>query len=91
MSACVFGFDNTGVGGWCVTHQRWLCNGGKTMTSYERKIMDAFEAVNKANGGKGASADEVTQEMQKRGTLSELDTVIDIADLMGEMSKRGYF
>lgn len=25
MSACEFGFDQTGVGGWCVTHRRWLC------------------------------------------------------------------
>ncbi len=61
------------------------------MTSYERKIMDAFEAISKANGGKGASAAEVTEYMTKNGTISELDTVIDIADCMQEMSKRGYF
>lgn len=60
------------------------------MTSYERKIMDAFEAVNKANGNKGASAAEVTEFMRNRGTLSELDTVIDIADCMKAMHERGY-
>jgi hypothetical protein len=61
------------------------------MTSYERKIMDAFEAISKANGGQGASAHEVTQYMTEHGTLSELDTVIDIADIMKTMSERGYF
>jgi hypothetical protein len=29
--------------------------------------------------------------MSKNGTISELDTVIDIADLMQQMSGRGYF
>ena len=24
---CKYGFDSTGVGGWCLTHQRWLCEG----------------------------------------------------------------
>lgn len=61
------------------------------MTSYERKIMDAFEAVSKANGGKGASAAEVTAHMQNSGTLSELDSTIDIADQMIAMRVRGYF
>lgn len=61
------------------------------MTNYERKIMDAFEAVSKANGGKGASADEVTKHMTNSGTISELDSVIDIADQMKAMKERGYF
>ncbi len=61
------------------------------MTDYERKIMDAFEAVSKANGGQGASATEVTEHMRNSGTISELDTVIDIADRMQAMSDRGYF
>jgi hypothetical protein len=61
------------------------------MTSYERKIMDAFEAISKANGGKGASAHEVTQYMSEHKTISELDTVIDIADCMQAMKDRGYF
>jgi hypothetical protein len=61
------------------------------MTSYERKIMDAFEAVSKTNGGKGASATEVTEYMREHGTISELDTVIDIADIMKGMANRGYF
>lgn len=61
------------------------------MTSYERKIMDAFEAVSKKNGGKGASAHEVTEHMTNSGTISELDTVIDIADQMRAMKERGYF
>lgn len=61
------------------------------MTSYERKIMDAFEAVSKKNGGKGASAAEVTEHMSNSGTISELDSVIDIADQMKAMQVRGYF
>jgi hypothetical protein len=61
------------------------------VTSYERKIMDAFEAVSKANGGKGANATEVTEHMRNSGTISELDTVIDIADQMKAMAERGYF
>lgn len=61
------------------------------MTSYERKIMDVWTAVNAKNAGKGASAAEVTAHMQSSGTLSELDSTIDIADLMKAMSNRGYF
>lgn len=61
------------------------------MTSYERKIMDAFEAVSKKNGGKGASAHEVAEHMANSGTISELDSVIDIADCMKAMHVRGYF
>lgn len=61
------------------------------MTSYERKIMDAFQAVSKKNNGKGASADEVTAHMTNSGTISELDSVIDIADQMKAMKERGYF
>jgi hypothetical protein len=53
--------------------------------------MDAFEAVSKRNGGKGASAAEVTEHMTNSGTISELDSVIDIADLMKAMQTRGYF
>jgi len=60
------------------------------MTTYERKILEAVESISKANGGKGASAFEVTEFMRNRGTLSELDTVIDIADCMGAMKQRGY-
>lgn len=30
--SCVFGFDNTGVGGWCTTHRRWLCPGDESET-----------------------------------------------------------
>lgn len=61
------------------------------MTSYERKIMNAWEAVTKANGGKGANAAEVTAHMHNSGTLSEVDTTIDIADQMRAMKERGYF
>ena len=61
------------------------------MTGYERKVMDAFEAVSKKNNGKGASAAEITEYMKNRGTLSELDSVIDIADVMKAMQVRGYF
>lgn len=61
------------------------------MTSYERKILNAWETINKSNGGKGASAAEVTEQMSKDNTISELDTVIDIADIMKTMADRGYF
>ncbi len=27
IGGCVYGFDSTGVGGWCVTHRRWCCPG----------------------------------------------------------------
>ncbi len=53
--------------------------------------MDAWEAVNKKNNGKGASATEVTEHMRNSGTISELDTVIDIADQLRAMQERGYF
>jgi len=52
------------------------------MNTYDDKVLEAFEAVCKRNKGKGASAAEVTEEMRARKTLSKLDTVIDIADIM---------
>jgi len=61
------------------------------MTAYERKIMDAYEAVSKKNNGKGASAAEVAEHMSNSGTISELDSVIDITDCMIAMRVRGYF
>lgn len=61
------------------------------MTDYEKKVLEAWRAINRDNGGKGASAAEVTAQMAKAGTLSALDTVIDIADIMETMSARGDF
>jgi hypothetical protein len=64
------------------------------VTDYETKIQIAFLKVyaeNKEKGIEGASAHEVTQEMVRAGTISSMDTVIDIADLMKEMAGRGYF
>jgi hypothetical protein len=37
----------------------------------------------------GASPAEVTNEMAKRGWLSPMDTVIDIADLMTDLRRQG--
>lgn len=53
--------------------------------TYDQKIRECFKAVCKRNKDKKASAAEVTEEMEKRGWLSEMDTVIDIADLMRNM------
>lgn len=52
------------------------------MMTYDDKVLEAFKAASDRNKGKGASAHEVTQEMLRRGTLAELDTVIDIADIL---------
>jgi hypothetical protein len=53
--------------------------------TYNDKIRVCYAAVDERGGGKGASPLEVTDEMHKRGWLSPMDTVIDVADLMGEM------
>lgn len=55
---------------------------GKDKRTYNDKIRDAWRAVSERNGGQGASASEVTEEMFRKGELAALDTVIDIADLM---------
>jgi hypothetical protein len=57
------------------------------MTTYEKNIVTAFQDLCKLNGG--ASPHEVTTELAKRGQLSELDTVIDIADQMKNLRGRG--
>ena len=59
------------------------------MTSYEKKILRAWKAISRMNGGKGASAHEVTMHMANSGMLAPLDTVIDIADQMKVMAERG--
>lgn len=55
--------------------------------TYEDKIFMVFSQLCDKQGG--ASPAEVTAEMSNRGWLSELDTVIDIVDLMGAMRARG--
>ena len=61
--------------------------------SYDEKIIDCFKAVCKRNeeleGEAGASPSEVTNEMHKRGWLSDMDTVIDIEELMRGLRNRG--
>lgn len=52
MPSCKFGFDNTGVGGWCVTHHRWHCPGGealkpKTKKSNEERQADEIERASR--------------------------------------------
>lgn len=61
-----------------------------SLSPYNQKILEAFNAVSEANGGQGASAAEVTKYMADAGTISPRDTVIDIADLMDNLSKMGY-
>ena len=60
--------------------------------SYDDKVLEAFEAVcerHKAEpeGERGASPMEVLEEMQRRKTLSAMDTVLDIADIMKRLLK----
>lgn len=42
--SCVFGFDNTGVGGWCTTHHRWLCPGDESGTMKQHSEKDLARA-----------------------------------------------
>ena len=58
------------------------------MNTYEKKILEAWTAVHERTGD-GASAAEVCAEMHERKTISPLDTVIDIADLLSSMAARG--
>lgn len=57
------------------------------MTEYEQRIVSTFKELCNKNGG--ASPAEVTELMSKRGQLSTLDTVIDIANLMKELRDKG--
>lgn len=56
--------------------------------TYDDKICLVFRELCKRQGD-GASPHEVTEEMSKRGWLSPMDTVIDIADLMKALRERG--
>ncbi len=64
------------------------------LSAYQTKIIHAFKEVSKANhvkeGVRGASAAEVVRYMSRHGMLAELDTVIDIADQLQELSHMGY-
>lgn len=55
--------------------------------TYDQKICQVFKDLCQKNGG--ASPAEVAQEMQARGWLSNMDSVIDIADLMRSLRDRG--
>lgn len=50
--------------------------------SYDNKVLEAFKAVCDRDAEGAASPSDVVKEMQARDTLSPLDTVIDIADIM---------
>lgn len=54
---------------------------GRVM-SYDQKVLEAFKAVCDRDPEGSASPADVVKEMQARGTLSSMDTVIDIADIM---------
>jgi hypothetical protein len=54
--------------------------------TYNEKVREAHAIACRKNGeGVGASAAETTQVMRDRGWLSELDTVIDIADILRDL------
>lgn len=53
-----------------------------TDRSYDQKVLEAFEAVCDRDLEGAASPADVVKEMQARGMLSPMDTVIDIADIM---------
>lgn len=61
-----------------------------SISTYDKKILEAFNAVSEQNGGKGASAAEVTAYMAENKTLAAMDSVIDIADCMKDLSDRGH-
>lgn len=50
--------------------------------SYDDKVLEAFKAVCDRDSEGAASPSDVVKEMQARGTLSSMDTVIDVADIM---------
>lgn len=56
--------------------------------SYDEKVLEAFQAVCARDPDGAASPSDVVKEMQTRGTLSPLDTVIDIADIMRRLLGR---
>lgn len=60
---------------------------GKPVSVYDARIIQVFKDLCMKNGG--ASPNEVTQEMHARGYLSDMDTVIDIADIMRSLRNRG--
>jgi hypothetical protein len=65
----------------------------RALTGYERYIVEAFKALceeNKKKGIEGASPDEVTKRMARRGELAALDTVLDIADIMKDLRGKGW-
>ncbi len=43
MKPCVYGFDSTGVGGWCVTHKRWLCDQGEKRMGAEQLVSEGLD------------------------------------------------
>ena len=60
------------------------------MKTYDDEVLEAFDAVCDRDLEGAASPSDVVKEMQTRGTLSPLDTVIDIADIMKRLlSKPG--
>lgn len=56
--------------------------------TYDDRVCAVFRIVC-AEQGAGASPAEVAAELKKRGWLSELDSVIDVADIMRELRDRG--
>jgi hypothetical protein len=56
-------------------------------TKYEQTIIDTFKKLCEKNGG--AAPFEVAQTMGEDGTLAELDSTLDIRDLMTDLRKRG--
>lgn len=58
--------------------------------TYEQKVLAAFRKVSAQNNEEGASATEVYEQMAKDKTISPMDTVIDIADIMDTLADKGF-
>lgn len=63
---CVFGFDATGVGGWCITHKRWLCEGEAT-TDYKA----LYEMIYKSLSAETERRGERRRKAQREGKPTE--------------------
>jgi hypothetical protein len=69
------------------THPTHDSGKGEAM-SYEEKVVVCFRELCSENT-EGTSPAEVTERMAEKGWLSEMDTVIDIADIMQRLRSEG--
>ena len=75
---CVFGFDSTGVGGWCITHRRWQCEGEAT-TDYKaiyEMIYQALIAETELRGQRRREARSANKPPEEAWILGERERVM---------------